>query len=114
MNLPKNFCAKPGESNHKYYLNLCYDFKKKIENTRDPSDLEEEMQTLINASRDLDWRESKHTVYKKSESEKIFSHFIKELARYTTNLREGHLPASQDLIDSLDELILLLESRRID
>ncbi len=104
----------PGESLHKYYLNLCYDFKKKIETTRDPSELEERMVTLINASRDLDWRETKHSKYKKPEAEKIFNHFINELARYTTNLREGHKTETQDLLDSLDELILLLESRKLE
>jgi len=113
--VPVNFSTNPGQSPHKYFYNLCLQFKKKLNTIKDVDVLEDEMQSLINASKDLNWKEPKHHVYKKSEGEKILDKVFSEFKRYSNDLRSKEKNANaQDLLYALDELKDLIERDKVE
>ena len=113
--VPVNFSTSPGQSPHKYFFNLCLQFKKKLKSIKDVDVLEDEMQSLINASKELKWIEPKHHVYKKNEGEKILDKIFSEFKRYSKDLRDNSKKANpQDLTYALDELQDLIERDKVE
>lgn len=114
--LPANFGSMPGQSGHKYFFNLCHEFKKILEVNKNPQELEMEMIKFINASKEMKWKENKHQQYKKPVALKAVDRFYGELRRYLLQLAKPTSldPAVQDVIDALEEIIKLVESEMVE
>jgi len=112
--VPVNFSTNPSQSPHKYFYNLCLQFKKKLQSINDADILEDEMQSIINAGRQLTWKEPKHHVYKKNEGEKILDRIFSEFQRYIKSLREKRKGNFQDLLDALNQLLDLIKREKVE
>ena len=113
--MPYNFSSAPSQSPQKYFYNVCVQFKKQINDGITPEVLEEQMQTLINASKDMIWKEPKHDVWKKQEGEKIVDKIFAEFMRFVKDLREKReTTSSQDLLEALDQLMQMIKNERVD
>jgi hypothetical protein len=114
--LPTNFGSMPGQSPHKYFHNLCREFKKILEVNKNPKELEMEMIKFINASKEMKWKEDKHHQFKKPLGSKAVDRFYGELRRYLLQLAKPTSmdPALQDVLDALEEVIQLVESEFVE
>ncbi len=102
-NLPSSFSSLPDEDPHKYFKNLIIDFKKEIEGALDVEALQEKMQTIINASKEMKYLDNHQTgVYHKSATTKALSKIWKEFDRYIMTAQKTPNKANpQDLLDAI-------------
>jgi len=113
-NIPCNFSRPTGQELHHYFRNLCLEFKKTLHNTKDVETLQVEMDKIINACKDLKWKEPKHDIWKKTEGEKAILKLFAEFKRYIKDLRcEPEKVSSQYVLTALDEIIKLIESQKV-
>jgi hypothetical protein len=114
-NVPYNFSSPTGQEPRHYFRNLCFEFKKTINKTKDSNTLEIEMENIINACKDLKWKEPKNKdVWKKAEGEKALLKLFAEFKRYVKELKENSSNANNKyLLDALDEIIKLIESQKV-
>lgn len=110
--LPANFGSAPGQSPHKYFFNLCHEFKKILQVNKDVKELEVEMMKFINASKEMIWKEDKHHQFKKPMGLKAVDRFYGELRRYLLQLAKPTSidPVVQDVVEALEEVIRLVEN----
>ena len=89
MSLPSSFSSLPNQEPHKYFKNLLIAFKKEIEGSADIDALQEKMQALINASKDMKYIDKhKKDVFHKSEASKTLSKVFSEFDRYITTIKK--------------------------
>lgn len=113
--IPVNFSMNPSQTPHKYFYNLCLQFKKSLSKEENINELEEQMQQLINASKDLQWKESKYHIYKKREGEKIIDRIFSEFRRYCKDIREKNESKNlQDILDALEQLLDFIEREKVE
>jgi hypothetical protein len=116
--LPANFGSSPGQSAHKYFHNICQEFKKTIYSTKGPKALEIEMSKMIDAAKEMTWKEPKHDKFHKAAGEKAVDKVFTEFQRYMSSLRRLHnLPADpspQDLLDALEEVTRLIKNQQVE
>ncbi|MBN1914647.1 MAG: hypothetical protein JW769_02010 [Parachlamydiales bacterium] len=113
MDMPISFAKNPGQSPHKYLLNLLKQFHKKILRSSDAEELNQEMEAIINASRDIPWKEKNGAIHKKSGPKKTFDKLFNEFKRYSLSLEAKEFISNQDLLDILEETIHLIEEEPI-
>jgi len=110
-NLPSSFSSLPNQDPHKYFRNLLIAFKKEIKTSIDIKALQEKMQTLINASKEMKYLDKhKNSIYHKPETDKALSKIWNEFDRYIMTYQKTPNKANpQDLLDaiSLVESILV-------
>ncbi len=103
-----------GQNPHKYFHNLCIEFKKILQKSKDPALLEIEMEKLINASKQMKWKTEKKEIWKKDEGEKVLCKVWNEFSRYMQELKKNPKNAvAKDLMDSLWEVERLLASLKV-
>jgi hypothetical protein len=109
--LPSNFTMQPGQDPHSYFRNLCIEFKKLIKESDDVNLLQNEMETLINASKDMKWNEDHKKPLKQEAGEKAISKLCNEFRRYVDNLRKSSSKANyQDLLAAFSEIERMLNN----
>ncbi|HVX00453.1 MAG TPA: hypothetical protein VHA52_08480 [Candidatus Babeliaceae bacterium] len=114
MSLPANFGKPPGEEPHRAFRNTCIEFKKMIKTSQDPDVLQQEMQKLIDESKQMDWHNKTSGVYHKPEGEKLIAKLYAEFKRYTLNLIEAPMDANpSDLLDALTLLEQYVRSFKV-
>lgn len=105
--LPVNFGMSPGQDYHKYFHNLLIEFKKLLKKSKDISELKAEMNSLINASKTLTWKENR----KHGTGEQACSKVWHEFKRYIESLEKKEPKASaQYLIEAIEEIEILLKN----
>lgn len=114
MPLPSSFGSRPDKTNHKYFFNLCLDFKKTIAKTPNIEELDFGMQKILDASKEMNWKEPTHHAYKKNEGEKLLNKLFSEFSRYEGSVREGKLPSTQDLLTALEGVIAFFQEKRVE
>ncbi len=114
MDIPANFAMNPSETPHHYFKNLCLNFKKTIQQSKNPENLEFQMESMINASKELNWKKETTDKWKKESPEKIMNKVFNEFKRYINDLQKTPNEANyQLLLDSLEELNNFLKENPI-
>ncbi len=109
--LPTNFSGSPGEELHRYFRNLCLEFKKAIKTSKDSLELQENMERFIDASKQMDWHKKNTGVYHKDQGAKAADKVWTEFSRYIHDLDSRPGAANpQDLLDALGEVERLVNS----
>lgn len=115
MDIPTSFSMPPGESQHKYFRNLCIEFKKLVKKSDDLDLLQFEMEKLINASKQINWEHKSTDKFKKDKAEKTLSKVWTEFDRYFMNLKDNKDKSNmQDLLDAIEEVESLISEQKID
>jgi hypothetical protein len=110
----EDFDHAPGQNPHKYFHNLCIEFRKTLTKTKNPNLLEIEMEKLINASKQMQWKEEKKHFWKKSEGEKTLDKVWTEFSRYVKTLRQDPKNAdATDLLRAFSEVERLVEALKV-
>lgn len=111
MELPENFGKNPTEEPHRFFRNVCIQFKKAIRSSKDYKTLEPEIENFINASKQMNWHLHSDDVYRKDQGEKAVQKVLAECDRYYKMLISDPSSAvSQDLLDSLEEVERLIHN----
>lgn len=114
MSLPANFSAPPGEEPHRYFRNICIEFKKLLKSTKDMDALQIEMEKFLNAAKALDWRHKTSGVYHKDQGEKAADKVWTEFKRFIMVLATNpHRANPHDLIDAVSDIERLIESLNV-
>ena len=110
--LPSSFSSLPDQDPHKYFKNILKDFKKEIQQALDIDALQEKMQTLINASKEMKYLDNRQTsIYHKPATTKALTRIWNEFDRYILIAQKNPSKANpQDLLDA----IALVESLLIE
>lgn len=113
--LPSSFSSLPDQDPHKYFKNLLIDFKKEIKGAVDLDPLQEKMQTLINASKEMSYKDThKKGVFHLPETQKAISKIWTEFDRYIlTYQKEPQKANAQDLLDAITLVESLLAENNI-
>jgi hypothetical protein len=99
MDLPTNFSSPPSEEPHRYLRNLCIAFKKLIKETQDPEEIMQEMESLFDVAKQMNWHAGNSALGK----------LYRECKRYAADLgSEAANP--QNVLDALKELEQLIAS----
>lgn len=103
VDLPSSFSSMPDQDPHKYFKNLLLDFKKEIEGAVDIEVLQEKMQGIINASKEMKYHDNHpKSVYHKPATTKALSRIWKEFDRYIYTAQNNPDQAnSQSLLDAI-------------
>lgn len=107
MPLPANFSGYPHEELHRYFRNLCHEFKKAVQTSKNSLDLQQQMDQFIDASKQMDWHHKNTGVYHKEEGEKATNKVWVAFKRYVLDLDNT---SPQDLLDALSEVERLVNS----
>src|SRR5580692_1448917 len=111
MPLPTNFGKGPTEEPHRFFRNVCIQFRKTILSSKNYKALEPEIENFINASKEMNWHVKHSDVYHKDQGEKAVQKVLSECDRYYKALIEAPSKAvAQDLLDALDNLERLIDS----
>ena len=114
MSLPASFGSAPGEELHRYFRNACIEFKKLIKATRDIRELQDEMQKIIDVSKQMNWHTKNTGVYHKDGEAKTFDKLFAEFKRYITDLQTKPSTANpSDLVNALDLMEQFIKSYRV-
>ena len=108
--LPSSFSMRPGQDPHNYFRNLCIEFKKVLKQTDDVELLQQEMEKLMNASKEMKWNEKHNIPLKQETGEKAIAKVWHEFQRYMTALEKSSKVDHQDLLDALDQIEVLLRN----
>lgn len=103
MTLPSSFSSNPDQDPHKYFKNLIIDFKKEIKGAVDTDALQEKMSTLINASKELIYKDThKKDIFHKPETKKAIEKIWTEFDRYILTIQKEPSKANaQDLLEAI-------------
>ena len=113
MPIPENF-STPHEEPHRYLRNLLIEFKKLIQSSKDPEELQAEMERFWDVAKQMDWHNKTTGVYHRDEGAKVTRKIRHEFDRYVAGLiddQEGTNP--QDLLDALAEVERLLKTLKV-
>lgn len=111
MSLPANFSGYSHEDAHRYFRNLCIEFKKTVKSSKNSIELQQEMEQFMDASRQMNWHHKQTGVYRKEEGDKAADKVWAEFKRYVTDLQTDPDSANpQDLLDALGEVERLIKS----
>lgn len=114
MSLPFNFAGAPGEELHRFFRNVCIECKKTIEATTDISQLDSQIDRLIDTGKQMDWHHKNSGKYHKDEGEKAIVKVLTEYQRYKKALEGRQNPANkQDLIAAISEVQRLIDSLKV-
>ena len=114
MPLPNNFSSSPKEEPHRFFRNICIEFRKTIKTSKDTDKLQEEMERFLNTSKDMNWHHHNGAVYRKDEGEKACDKVWKEFDRYFKALQSQAFKANpQDLLEALGEVERLIHSLKV-
>jgi hypothetical protein len=113
--LSSSFSSLPDENPHKYFKNLLIDFKKEIEGAIDIDALQEKMQTIINASKEMKYLDNhQSSIYHKPATSKALSKIWKEFDRYIMTAQKTPSNANpQDLLNAISIVESLLAENDI-
>lgn len=113
MSLPANY-GMPGEELHRTFRNTCIEFKKLIKSTKNPKQLEEQLQKFIEESKAMNWHPKNTGVYHKQEGEKLVDKVYAEFKRYRDDLEPLLNKADPtDLLNALDLMEQYIKSFKV-
>jgi hypothetical protein len=113
MNLPVNFSTPPGKEPHRFFRNLCIEFKKLLQSSKDLTKLEAVMGDFLNASKEMNWHNKNTGVYHKAEGDKIVSKVWNEFKRYTLTLQSGTQADPEFVLTAIDDAISLINAMKV-
>jgi hypothetical protein len=114
MSLPPNFSGMPTEEQHHYFRNVCIALKKAIKTTKDCKVLDEKMERLISASREVEWPHSTSDVYHRDKAEKAIQKVANEFRRYLHDLENHKENANpQDLLNALALVETMVDTLKV-
>jgi hypothetical protein len=107
MPLPANFSGSPHEELHRYFRNLCHEFKKMVKTSKKSLELQQQMDQFIDTSKQMDWHHKNTGVYHKEAGDKATNKVWTEFKRYVLNIETAN---PQDLLDAIGEVERLINS----
>ncbi|NNM44003.1 MAG: hypothetical protein HKM07_06635 [Chlamydiae bacterium] len=111
MALPANFSGAPGEELHRYFRNVCNEFKKTIKSSKELEKLNWEMERFIDISKQMNWHQKTSAVFHKDEGAKSTTKVISEFQRYAEDLKTQQKNANpHDLLEALGEVERLIQN----
>jgi hypothetical protein len=111
MSLPANFGQNPTEEPHRFFRNVCIQFRKAILSSKNYQMLESEIENFINASKEMNWHVKNSDVYHKDQGEKAVQKVLSECDRYYKSLiTDPSSAVAQDLIEALAEVERLVDN----
>ncbi|NGX34810.1 MAG: hypothetical protein K1060chlam1_01166 [Candidatus Anoxychlamydiales bacterium] len=115
MTLPSSFSSNPDQDPHKYFKNLLIDFKKEIKAAVDPDALEEKMSMIINASKEMLYKDNhKKAIFHKPETKKALDKVWTEFDRYILTIQKNPSEANcQDLLNAVEMVETLIDENDI-
>jgi len=114
MPLPGNFSGAPSEEVHRHFRNICIEFKKVAQSSKDIDQLQQEMERFMNAAKTMHWPQKSDAVYHKDEGEKIMGKVWSEFKRYIMALVSNQPnTSSRDLIEALSAVERLIDSYKV-
>jgi hypothetical protein len=112
--LPSSFSSNPDINPRKYFKNLLISFKKEINSSNNLNILQDQMQAILNAAKDLNYKDHENNAkYRKEESEKALKKVFSEFYRYFISLSKKEKTNPQDLLDSIKMVEVLIEEEDI-
>jgi hypothetical protein len=103
-----------GQNSNKYFHNLCIEFVKTLHQSKDPNRLEIEMEKVINASKQMNWKKEKKSVWKKEDGEKALNRVWSEFSRYVQSLRKKENESNlKELLEALSEVQRLVDALKV-
>lgn len=107
--LPVNFSGPPGEELHRSFRNICVEFQKTIKSSKDILELDQQIDSFIDISKQMDWHHKNSGVYHKDPGAKACDRVCSEYMRYRTLLQKDEINANpQDLVDALVQVEQLI------
>jgi len=114
MPLPANFSEPPAEEPHRYFRNICIQFRKTIKSSKNADELQELMEKFINTSREMNWHPHTSGVYHKDQAEKATDKVWSEFKRYIQELQSEPKKANaQDLLEALAEIEKMIQNLKV-
>ncbi len=115
MPLPTNFSGAPGEELHRTFRNACIEFRHIIKRSNSATQLQDQMQDMIEIGKQMDWHHKNTGVYHKNEGTKAMDKLWSEFKRYIDGLttQEPHVPNPKDVLDALSEVERLVDSLKV-
>lgn len=113
MSLPFNFASPPHQEPHRYFRNLCIEFRKLIHSSKDLEMLEEAMGAFMNASKNMNWHHKDTGVYHKAQGEKVVAKVWTEFDRYIRALKASAETNPEDLLVALDDVESLIDTFKV-
>ncbi|NGX63411.1 MAG: hypothetical protein KR126chlam6_00822 [Candidatus Anoxychlamydiales bacterium] len=113
--LPPSFSSNPDQDPHKYFKNILIAFKKEINAAVDINELQDKMQTLLNASKVMYYTDTRSkSIFHKPETKKSLDKVFKEFDRYILTIQKDPSKANaQDLLDAISLVEALLSENEI-
>jgi Skp family chaperone for outer membrane proteins len=112
--VPKSFSCPPGQSLHKYFSNLCIEFRKILEEKGNLEVLQKKMVEIINAAKEMDFLKKRSDVWGKEETDKGMRRLLDEFKRYVRDVESNVERADEkDLLKALEEVERLIKSWEI-
>lgn len=108
MSIPYNFAGRPQEELHHHFRNVCIDFRKVAKASKDPSQLDEQLDRFISTSKEITWLDAKidgPKAVKKAIGE--YQHYIKDLQ---SNPKQAD---PKNLINALADVEKLIRAHQI-
>lgn len=110
MPLPANFGGSPQEDLHHHYRNICIEFKKNINTSKEIETLDEELDKFINISKEVSWDRKSSDIYRKDWAEKAVNKVINEFRRYEKEIQNNRNKANpKDLLNAISEIEHLIQ-----
>ena len=111
MELPANFSGAPGEELHRYFRNVCNEFKKTVKSSKELEKLNWEMERFIDISKQMNWHQKPSAVFHKDEGAKATTKVISEFQRYMQSLEAEQKNANPHyLLEALSEVERLIQN----
>lgn len=111
----ENLESSSPQDPHKYFKNLIHAFKKEITGSIDLEAMQEKMQMILNAAKEMHYTDShKKSIFHKPETQKALEKLFTEFDRYFKTIQNNPSHAQdQDLLDALSQVEALLAENDI-
>jgi len=103
MAFSRQFAERPREGEpSRQFRNVCREFKKAIQTTKDIDVLQTQIEHFVNANKKVRWPHETSAVFRKDTAEKAVTKVVTEFQRYLKDVIADPSQANpQDLLDSI-------------
>lgn len=114
MPLSESFERAPTETPHHYFSKVHRELKKAVQSSKNTELLEREMQTFIDACKQMNWHYQTSSVQHKGEGEKVANKIHTEFKRYILDLKSNSSRAQpEDLLTALRLMETLIAAYQV-
>ncbi len=112
MSLPTSFSGMPAEEVQRSFRNICIEFKKIVNTSKNIDQLQTQMERFLGACKHVDWHVHTSGTYHQDEGVKAADRVWKEFKRYVLALLTG-TASPHDLLAAITDIERLLATHKI-